>query len=380
MSSALRARAVLPFASICLAACVSAAAGGCGGEPSTEQDLEAEAWGFRGRPSQIFLSEHGIGGRAESLTYYRSIVPEDPFAPELGPEQTFTVAKWKRMFFGEAPIKTAFYRNAMELGFWREMSCTSVVGRGVGGCMVTNWSSPEHKASGHGNDGTVAMTLSPEGYVRFYSFLPAGRLSASAELDREGPKFMPRLCTVCHSGAAPRPSEEPDLGSVFREFDPRRLEARPGVPREVAEREWRELNAVVREANLAIRTEAKGSPPGTDHAKSAIVERIDALYREGDDPDALPPSWQNAGPEAVALWSKIVVPYCMACHRHNAFDWTHYPSLAQFRHERALANYLPDPPNPNAPVFAMPQAAHTFELLRADQAARDATAAWLSGH
>lgn len=346
----------------------SAALAACAPAP-TEAEVEAAEWRYTGVGSSMFLSAHGLGSKAESLAYYGATLGGTS-------SSAYTLDKWKSQFIGDAGVVTALYRNASELGFWREMTCTDVVARGVGGCSVTNWDAPNDIHEGKPNKGTVAMNVSAEGFTRFYVFLPDGRLSPSAVLDEEGPKFAPRLCTVCHSGSSPKPGENPDLGSVFREFEPDLLEARPDISRVTAEQEWFRLNRVVAQANLAIRGESEGAPRGTDHAKRSVNDRIEALYIPGGEPDALPPSWAAADDDAKALWKHVIVPYCLNCHRHNAYDWTNYKGFEPFRGPY-LRNYLPNAPDPEAQVTAMPQSSLAFSLLKKDKAAQSALAIWL---
>jgi len=365
---------VLGAVALISAACASA----CTTEtPTDDEQVESAAWGYTGNPSSLFLSAHGLGNREESQAYYAAVLNGGSSS------SAFTLEKWKTQFIASAPTYKALYKNKFELGFWREMTCTQLIARGVGGCFVTNWSTPEDPTTaGTPNQGTVAMNVSSDGFARFYVFLPDGKLSPSAVLDQEGPKFLPRLCTVCHSGANPQPGKNADLGSVFREFEPELLETRPGITRVQAEQEWFRLNRVVQQANHAIRSEADGSPYGTDHAKKSVNDRIDTLYIPGGEPDKVPDSWSQAGPEAKQLWSKVMVPYCLACHRHNLYDWTDYGNFEFFKKETApgvylLKNYLPDAPDPNAKVAAMPQAALSFDLMKKDAQAKNAIAAWL---
>jgi hypothetical protein len=333
---------------------------------------EVDAWDYRGRSTgTVFLSEHGLGSREEAIAYYEKTIGPSP-------ETSLTLAQWRTQNIGSAPIAHALYRNKTELGFWRDMTCTKTIARGVGGCMVSNYNSPSEVGTGAPTKGTVAMNVSAAGFVQFYVFLPNGKLSPSAVLDDEGPKFLPRMCTVCHSGRASNPAANPDLGSIFREFEPTLLEPRPGVDRATAEQEWSDLNLAVRGANEAIRAQSEGASSGTDRAKRAMIERIDALRAQSGTPDAVPASWNAGGPAARTLFTKLMVPYCLSCHRHNAYDWTNYESFAYLRENGLLKNYLPNAPDPDSPESAMPQSAFTFGLLQNDQAAKSAVSAWLA--
>jgi hypothetical protein len=348
-----------------LASALSFAA--CAGTTSND-DLESIEWNYRGSRTSVFLSQHGLGDRAESTAYLTAI--------GVNPS-TFTLTQWKSQFIGTSPVFTAFYQNVAELGFWRDMTCTQAVGRGVGGCMVTNWGAPDDPTRGVANKGTVAMTLSAEGFVRFYVFLPDGTISPSAVLDGEGPKFAPRMCTVCHSGTDQSPAANPDLGAVFREFEPTSLHEKPGVTRATAEAQWKQLNRVVQDANRLVRTEAEGAPPGTDHARQAIIDHIAAINTTGTEP--VPQSWTAAGANAVQLWQKVVTPYCMACHRHNSMDWSDYGHFKFLQRESLLRTYLPNAPDLDSDAPAMPQSSVAFDLLSHDTGAKAAVDAWLAG-
>jgi hypothetical protein len=159
--------------------------------------------------SHVATPQHGSKSEAEA--YYRLNIDKPTH---------FTLEEWTDAHIGDAPVSTAFYRNVNELGFWREMTCTQEIGRGKGGCMVTNWKNDGDEAAGKPNLGTVAMDISPQGFVRFYVFLPSHELITSALLDDEGPKFIPRVCTSCHTGGYSDPGKSTDLGAIFREFEP----------------------------------------------------------------------------------------------------------------------------------------------------------------
>src|SRR6185295_11216866 len=127
------------------------------------------------------------------------------------------------------------------------MTCTEVVGQGTGGCFVSNFASNDTSGTPLG---TVAMNVSDVGFTRFFAFDADGLLTPAATLDEEGPKFVPQLCTTCHSGSYRPPSI--DLGSVFREFEPHLLQRRPGIGAAAAEKEWFDLNQSIVSANSSL--------------------------------------------------------------------------------------------------------------------------------
>src|SRR5262249_39044147 len=154
---------------------------------------------------------------------------------------------------------------------------------------------PDDPGSGRPNRGTVAMNVSPEGFARFYVFLPTADLSISALLDSEGPKFVPRVCTDCHQGSSPHPADNADVGSIFREFEASLLEPAPGQTFAQMQAAVASLNTAIRGANLAIRSEAQGSPFGVDHSKAAVNAAVDVINQgfAFDDPARMPRSWAS---------------------------------------------------------------------------------------
>jgi glucose/arabinose dehydrogenase len=333
-------------------------------------------------PPYKFLMRAGTGTAADTNAYYASI----------GAPAGLTLDQWKAQRFGSAALKTAFYRNTMDLGFWREMSCTATLGRGQGGCAVRNWKNPDDPQKGVANLGTVTMDLSPEGFTRFYVFGPTGVLQPFAILDSEGKKFAPQVCNTCHGGHYQGAGGSADVGAVFREFEPSLFERRPGITQAQAEREWFDLNQAIRSANTAIHSEAEGAPSGTDHAKRGVLGYLDALYtqtsppvsRDVHDPAHLPASWQHGGNPSLdgtmqALFERAINPYCMGCHRQNAIDLANYDvfqSLAADQGGRpVLLHYIQ--PDPSLTALQMPQAELMFKNLQADPAALAAVDDWL---
>ena len=235
-----------------------------------------------------FLSKQGIGTEFSAWNYYQAAnsasgtshddIPIigtvqnptpptnfDPVLPDGGfdflvTKPAYALTDWQTQFMSGSTVVSALYKNNLDLGFWRQMSCTQTIVAGQGGCAVTNW--PATDANGNPieptaaqladpsqtNLGTVTMNISPDGFVRFYVFqgAPPHDLQPFAILDNEGVKFVPQLCTPCHSGTF---TGNPDIGSVFREFEPTALLKRAEITQDQAEQEWFELNQIVLGAN-----------------------------------------------------------------------------------------------------------------------------------
>ena len=281
--------------------------------------------------THYFLSRDGVGTTDTARAYYKSI----------GADESLTVDKWLDEHVGPPDNRlNTLYQNVGDLGFWRQMTCSKDgISAGKGGCAVTNWNKPEEadvaKGSPNGqpgakNLGTVTMNISKEGFTRFYVFTPAGLLSPIAILDFEGEKAAPNLCTTCHGGAY---AGSPDMGAMFREFEPSWLKVRPGVTQEAQEKEWFDLNQIIRKANLSLRT----NNPDDQLSYNKTVAYIDSLYPNRaapalpiDDPKQIPASWTKAERNTLltetrkTLWTAAVGKYCQQCHRLNSEDFSSY--------------------------------------------------------
>jgi glucose/arabinose dehydrogenase/mono/diheme cytochrome c family protein len=367
-------------------------------------------------PPYKFLMRSGIGTEAGAKAYYKSIIPGYDENTGLVNGQPYTEQQWEHERGLDAqPTAAAFYQNSLDLGFWRDMVCTNQIARGVGGCRVRNWRN-ENERTGPpftGNLGTVTMDVSPEGFTRFYVFGPDGTLSPFAVLDSEGKKFIPELCTTCHGGKYGGAGSSPDLGSIFREWEPRTDEfaTAPPVPgfkapvliqesaltRDQINERWASLNDAAKLANSAIHRESEGAVVGTDHGVDATNAYIDALYTSRnpvvlaaqDSTAIMPASWQPRSGESAALseskrqtWLTLAGRYCMGCHRANALDFADYANwqaLSSTLGDRSvLEHYILDDPNDptrNTTLY-MPQAKLMFDRLQRDTEARGASHDW----
>jgi glucose/arabinose dehydrogenase len=365
-------------------------------------------------PPYKFLMRSGIGSDEGARAYYASIIPGLDPATLLVNGQPYTEAQWEQQTFGTMSTLGEFYQNSLDLGLWRDMVCTKTIGRGVGGCRVRNWRNEAAKNPANtGNLGTVTMDVSPEGYTRFYVFGPDGTLSPFAVLDDEGKKFIPELCTSCHAGKYGGAGSSPDLGSIFREWEPRDdlFAAVPPVgpsqapvliqqsthSRDQANELWAQLNDAAHDANASLRKESEGAATGTDHAADATNAYIASLYssrsplvlRAPDDPALMPPSWGARSGESAALvsakqqtWVTIASRYCMGCHRSNGLDFADYgnfmPLSSTLGPKSVLEHYtIDDPQDPtrNTTLY-MPQSQLMFGRYQKDIEARTAGHDW----
>jgi hypothetical protein len=340
--------------------------------------------------------------------------PDDLASPK-------SLKDWKAKFMPSTePVVQSFYRNVRELGggpghyFWRRMTCTKrFVRGGPGGCVVVNYldenANGGRVAADDDNDGTVGMSLTRDGFVHFALYEPYVNESGIAEpdsvesttlaqLDDENTKTAPHVCVNCHGGAIAEGQDllqKPDLGSVFREFEPSLLQAAPGVSQADAEQQWYDLNQAALAANAALRGESEGAIAGLEHTRAAVGDHIRALYdglgapsshpdppfsRAVGAPELVPPSWRAQDQSTQTMWSSLVNPYCMQCHRHNKTDFSDFGNFSSLRNERGgqsrLQQYLVDDGREDRGLPYMPQAQGSFETLQSDIAAWAAIRQW----
>jgi subtilisin-like proprotein convertase family protein len=335
--------------------------------------------------AQLYLIRDGIGSDAEARGYLTSL--DARFVAG-----TYTLDQFKADFIGARPTVSSLYRNSNELGFWRQMTCTQTLGRNDGACFVVNWNDPsDPTTAGRTPLGTVAMLLDAAGRTEFLVFTPDNKLSPAAILDDEGPKFIPRLCTTCHGGEYAGNGSDPDVGSIFREFEPSELQAAPGVTADQAQAQWFALNQAIRSANQAVRSQAEGGPFGIDEAKANVEAYVAEMYPTNappalaiSDPAHLPPSWNTGDPAKTTLYEKVVAPYCQTCHRYNRFSYNNYATFATVSALQdgrpLLRRYIeinPDDPNRQRLTF-MPQSKLEWQHLGNDAEAQMAIDVWLN--
>jgi glucose/arabinose dehydrogenase len=354
--------------------------------------------------SYTYLVMDGVGSEKDAFSYYDSI----------GAARDLSLQRWIEQSFGELEQIEAVYKNDADLGFFREMHCTKVIERGRGGCWVRNWDNEDNPTSENRETrkdlGTVTMNISPEGFTRFYIFGPpadariqAGNannadriLSPLAVLDSEGEKYLPQLCTPCHGG---KYSGAPDVGSVWREFEPAAFKKRAAVSQEQAEQEWFALNQAMIGANKALASEAEGGTQGIDQGRANMVAYLEAIFdtsvsppraRSFHDPIHLPADWTTPSGNEIYdqskadLWTDFVNPYCQTCHRaNNNFNFAVFANFqnlaAEANGEAAIYGFInEDPDDPERVLLPfMPQAEFLKNILKNDNDAFAAVDSWL---
>ena len=413
----------------------------------TEQNGEILALGFHGQVyrlvagscpqlpdpnarNYVYLSKQGILNYGEGLDYLLqanpdidalktfkvdpALLPKDPkqFKNFAGPD--YTLAQFKAQFMTGASV-SALYKNDLDLGFWRQMVCSTDIVPGHGACAVTNWAptddpggdptrgreitpDPAQLTEDKENLGTVTMNISPQGFIRFYVFggKAPHKLQPFAVLDGEGEKIAPALCTPCHSGSY---SGNADLGSIFREFEPSGLRRHPSLTDAQAEKQWFDLNQVMRRANANLKGAATQPLANGSTAQKAISDYITSMYPANAPPAIkasdlrhVPRSFLENGPSVtpqykqakIDLYSKLIGPYCSSCHRLNNTDLDKYDfvqNLAVASGSDVLLHQLIFPINGDPKRFTLPQMPQSqfqqFKVLQ-DQQAIGSINAWVA--
>ena len=269
------------------------------------------------------------------------LTTESPFTTALA-GNTFervgtkpTLAAWKSANGFGAPDQEAAYLNAGDLGLGRFMRMKKT-GSNVA-FYVSNHGTPPNNGSVDlaaiamvtgppeiGLIATVAMEHSPDPggispipYTKFYVYdntINQKRIN-KADLDGNGPKYLPNLCIICH-GKTPVMDVRGDVDARFIPFD---LESFgysslfPSVSKAAQQSELKEMNRVIRD--------------DTNISATGIQELIEGWYGGAALPSPnqiasfVPPGWLSAG--MSSLYSNVVKPSCRACHitRGAPLDW-----------------------------------------------------------
>ncbi len=318
-----------------------------------------------------FLTKKNAGTAtgADSDSYYRVVDPEDAQHPE-GRRATLG-AWWQVNGFatdGSAPGEAkAAYLNNGDLGFGRDMHILQRANGDVA-AYVSNYTlnldgSPDQNplsadAALARNPlravATVCMEYSPIEndpapipVVKFfvYNGKSGGAVRVGgADLDGNGPKFTPQLCTVCHGGSSPPAGHAWVLGDVremksyFREFDLASFKfPRPGTRIDDPSRSSPNVNTTVNEeaAFRSLNEKVLATNPSP-----AIRELVEGWYggfglpQPNQNTAFVPPGW-DVGPDQAQLYRGVVGTSCRTCHvaQEQIRDFSTYEN---FRGSRSL--------------------------------------------
>jgi hypothetical protein len=287
-----------------------------------------------GAEDHFLTARFGSGDKANTIKYYQAIGAITDPVKFTGPKDTF--GKWLAangfLNVNQAliPDASAFFFNAGDLGFGREMNLKQQNANNFA-FFVTNYKDADAAVKKSGPIATVCMEYSPNivdgkpvgnPYVKFYVYAPVSEAQAnnaytnsplvvSANLDGRGEKFVPQLCMVCHGGTEGKlrkvltgegANVTGDLGTRFIPFD---LESYtyPTIDPTT-------IRAAFKAMNQLIGTAGTPTP--------AVAELVKGWYaapfgKPNFDYDFTPTGWQTAAPDST-LYDSVVKLSCRACH------------------------------------------------------------------
>jgi len=310
---------------------------------------------------ETFLT--GLAGNAthaEEAAYSTAV---DTWA--AGAHNTFN--DFKATYGFPAGEASAVYFNNADLKLGRDMHCRTATG-GVIACYVSNYldnvtppagAAAALQATAKGHEGTstnllfatVAMVWDPgkpaDVSTQFFVYPadPNGPRVTEAQLDDEGPKPVPQICTPCHGGSF-EASDNLAHGSRFLPFD---IASFVMVDDEfgAAGASALGLDAYTRPNQLgqfrALNALVRQTETGRGISPDPVTDLIDNWYSvcggvnnsacntcsgancaNSFNADYVPSGWSGA----TDVYTHVVRPMCRGCHINQpSFDWT---QLSQF--------------------------------------------------
>jgi hypothetical protein len=362
--------------------------------------------------NRFALMAKGVDNRGSACEYYKAIraVGENADCNQDDLDSPINFSEWKtRNGLAVDPLACnpstsplasgevcAFYLNAVDLNLGRAMHGISnkVAGQDPRDLKVAyyvcNYATLEQTISNTNLKACVAMDYSAvapdvnngDPFIKFYVFDNGGNLITAADLDFQGPKFVPGLCVSCHGAHKDDPPEfyyspfprggadvtQPlgrsslaNINAHFLPFDLDNFEflQMPGLTRPDQEDDFKRLNEFILHTNdMPTPTTPPFAP-----VPPAVTELIQNWYTGGR-PDQnrafIPPGWSaktpGVPPTAEALYSSVVKPSCRTCHSvmYESINWNTFGKFFGLRTsiKNTVCGTPPaqDPYMPNAEV------------------------------
>jgi hypothetical protein len=181
--------------------------------------------------------------------------------------------------------------------------------------------------------GSFLVSITVQRGVTFYVYDQDGRLIPNIALDREGPKFVPRMCLACHGGTYDEQTHTV-RGASFLPFDVYNFlyHETPGFRRADQEIKFRDLNLLVVETR-----------PNGDNPNRPIARMIDGMYRAPSGTanavalQYVPTGWRGH----EDLYRDFVGKYCRLCHITQAprIDFETYDNFKQSNPGAAICRF-----------------------------------------
>ena len=245
----------------------------------------------------------GTGSDTEAAEYYAAI----------GAPSTFSA--WKSAYgFTGANDTRAFYYNAADLGFGRDLRCRRQ--NSDVACYVTNHGygpggPPDQsvEAAIAGQNALPFVTLVYKDAlnggvndVQYFIYDVSGNRLNKAALDTDGDKYAPHLCLPCHGGYYDSVSNSVADGNFLPlDLQSFNYSQRPGYTLTDQQEVFRLLNAMVYDTDPYLQIKQL-----IDGWYSGNVNQAGATF----DGDYVPPLYAGD----PGLYANVVKPYCRMCH------------------------------------------------------------------
>jgi hypothetical protein len=300
--------------------------------------------------------------------YYAKINPDHTKTAE---GDTNDFAHWKTQNgFDAGDTEHVTYQNEYDLGFGRDMHMRK--GGNANACpncvayYVTNYADVENAVAGTNQAATVAMEYSPQDnvtgtkYTKFYVFGANGAILDSVALDDFGPKAVPTLCIICHSGNITSMGSDGNLQTArFIPFDLQSYRYHPtnaAFSRAAQEPHFKEMNRAI--ADVTNVTTPVRLLIENWYGTEGDATLPNALFND----NAVPSQW-TAPTDQSALYNAVIKPSCRSCHTTRDpsatpadISWQSYDGTNQDSSFIAILTCSPT----GAFHHVMPQAERTF--------------------
>lgn len=298
---------------------VSPAVGGTlGGPPLPAFVPGTPEWATNNQDAALAFALIGLSSAADAAAYYLAV------DPGLDRE---TLNEWKgfngfSLTDDSQDDAKAYYFNAGDLVLGRSMHMKTKANGDIA-YYVSNFPTVEDAVRGTNLVATVAMDYSPippatNRVMKFFVYGPDGARALAADLDGNGAKFVPNLCTVCHgmtkfTGSA-------DVGARFLPFDLSSYQYGLTQGRNGQEAAFKQLNLGMRPSNRSQATEDLILKWYED-----LNQTPSQLARTTQNDDAVPQGWAGHEP----LYLNVIRPTCRSCHvsRNSTLDFGSFQSF-----------------------------------------------------